>query len=101
MFLIGLSLWAIGQWLRRKGYSEQLDKIDAKVSAVQRKTRWLCRPLSGTMVSLGRGLSRTPLFGSRRSRDMWDDLEVLSKHQRNDCQDSPEIKIDGNSHATQ
>lgn len=54
MFLIGLGLWALGQWLRRKGYSDQLDKIDAKVSTAQRKTRWLFRPLSGAMVSVGR-----------------------------------------------
>ncbi|SYM31880.1 Uncharacterised protein [Klebsiella pneumoniae] len=87
MFLIGLGLWALGQWLRRKGYSGQLDKIDAKVSTAQRKTRWLFRPLSGAMVSVGRGLSRVPLFGNRRSRDMWDDLEELSKHQRNNRRD--------------
>ncbi|ESS51986.1 hypothetical protein L665_05048 [Ralstonia solanacearum SD54] len=39
------------------------------------------------MVSVGRGLSRVPLFGNRRSRDMWDDLEELSKHQRNNRRD--------------
>ena len=87
MFLIGLGLRALGQWLRRKGYSDQLDRIDAKVSKAQQKTRWLFRPLSGALVSVGRGLSRAPLFGNRRSRDMWDDLEELSKHQRNNRRD--------------
>lgn len=82
IFLIGLGLWAIGQWLRRKGYSDQLDKIDVQVSSAQQKTRHLFRPLSGGMVSVGRGLSRAPLFGSRRSRAMWDDLDELSKLQR-------------------
>lgn len=81
IFLIVIGLWAIGQWLRRKGYGEQLDKIDARMSAVQDKIRWFLRPLGGGMISVGRGLSRVPLLGSRQSRDMWDNLEALLKHQ--------------------
>lgn len=87
IFLIGIGLWSIGQWLRRKGYGEQLDKIDARISAVQCKIRWFLRPLGGGMISVGRGLSRVPLLGSRQSRDMWDNQEELLKQQRKNNHD--------------
>lgn len=87
MFLIGLGLWMTGQWLRSKGYGDQLNKIDAKVSTVQRKTCWMFRLLNGAMISVGRGLSKVPLFRNCHSRDIWVDLEELSKHQRNNRKD--------------
>lgn len=87
MFLVGLGLWALGQWLRRRGYGDQLDKIDANVATAQRKTRVLFRPLSGAMVSVGRGLSRVPILGNRRDSCMWDHLETLAQHQSNKRKD--------------
>ena len=84
MFLIGLGLWALGQFMRRKGYGEQLNKIDKKVTAAQQQAHYLLRPIGGAMLGLGRGFSKAPLFGSRRQRDAWDKLEELCKQQDKD-----------------
>ncbi|EKS4072503.1 hypothetical protein QB142_004546 [Salmonella enterica] len=84
MFLAGIGFWALGQWLRRRGYGDRLDKIDAKLSKGQQFTgRWL-GPLSGGFVGIARSISRVPLFGNRRSREMWDKLEETERQRRKD-----------------
>ena len=84
MFLAGIGFWALGQWLRRRGYGDRLDKIDAKVSKGQRMTVRFLGPLSGGFVGMARSLSRVPLLGSKRSRDMWDELEESERLRRKD-----------------
>lgn len=75
LFVLGIGLWAIGQLLRRKGYGDQLDKIDGHVTAAKRVTGRVASPLGGAIIGAARGMSRIPLLGSKRSRAMWDDLE--------------------------
>ncbi|EJD3148819.1 hypothetical protein M1V18_004392 [Salmonella enterica] len=75
LFVFGIGLWALGQWLRRKGHGERLDKIDARMNKAQRATARMFGPLSGALIGVGRTLSRIPLLGSKNSRAMWDDLE--------------------------
>ncbi|EFH6694700.1 hypothetical protein GNY16_20120 [Escherichia coli] len=84
MFLAGIGFWALGQWLRRRGHGDRLDKIDAKVSKGQRMTARVLGPLSGGFVGVARSLSRVPLLGSKRSREMWDDLEESERLRRKD-----------------
>lgn len=84
MFLAGIGFWALGQWLRKRGYGDRLDKIDARVSKGKQFTgRWL-GPLSGSFVGIARTISRAPLFGNKRSREMWDDLEETERQRRKD-----------------
>lgn len=84
MFLIGLGLWWFGQVLRRKGYGDQLNKMDEKLTAAKEKSSYVLRPLGGAMLGLGREISRAPLLGSRRQRDSWEKLKTLSKDQDQD-----------------
>jgi len=74
LFFLGLALWGVGQWLRRRGHSDTLDKIDVHVTKVQRGAIRVLGLFGGLLTGLGRAISRTPLLGSRRQRDMWDDL---------------------------
>lgn len=75
LFVFGIGLWALGQWLRRNGHGERLDKIDARMSKAQLATARLFGPLSGALIGVGRTLSRIPLLSSKNSRTIWDDLE--------------------------
>lgn len=72
LFVLGVGFWAVGQLLRRKGYGDQLDRIDVRVSNVKRRTGWMASPLSGAVVGVLRGINRVPLLGSKRNRAMWD-----------------------------
>lgn len=60
-FLAGLGLWAFGQWLRKKGHSDKLDRIDTRIT--RSKTvirRYLINPLLNGTAS---ALSKAPIFG--------------------------------------
>ncbi|EOL3511722.1 hypothetical protein U8464_RS23045 [Escherichia coli] len=79
LVIIGIGFWGLGQWLRKRGYGEKLDNIDHKVTKAQRTTAKALGPFSGFLVGMGRGLSNVPLIGSRRSRQMWRELEEFNK----------------------
>ncbi|WP_082066501.1 hypothetical protein [Pseudomonas oryzihabitans] len=82
-FVVGIGLWALGQWLRRRGHGDRLDQIGEKVSKGQRMTGRALAPVSGSFVSLARSMSRIPLLGNKRSREMWQDLEEMERQRRN------------------
>ena len=84
MFLVGIGFWALGQWLRSRGYGDRLDQIDAKVSKGQQYTGRLLGPLGGGFVGIARSLSRVPLFGNRQSRDLLARLEETEQQRRKD-----------------
>ncbi|WP_443694978.1 hypothetical protein [Pseudomonas sp.] len=75
MFIVGIGFWALGQWLRRKGYGNLLDRISVGFGKVQRMTGPVVNPLCDSLIGLGRGLSRIPMLGSKRNRAMWVELE--------------------------
>lgn len=74
MFFLGLAFWGAGQWLRRRGHGEALDRIDARLSRSKAMATKVLGPLGGVLLGLGSAMSRTPLLGSKRQRAMWDDL---------------------------
>ncbi|KGK65908.1 hypothetical protein NY96_20520 [Xanthomonas citri pv. fuscans] len=84
MFAVGIGFWALGQWLRGRGHGDRLDKIDATVSKSQRSIGRFIGPLSGGFVGIARSISRVPLLGNRRSRDIWNDLEEQERQRRKD-----------------
>lgn len=79
LFVLGIGLWALGQWLRSKGYGERLDKIAAGATRAQQVAGRAFGPLSGMLIGVGHGLSRIPLLGNKHSRTMWSDLESRAK----------------------
>ncbi len=36
-FVLGIGMWALGQWLRRKGFGPQLDALDKQYTALQHR----------------------------------------------------------------
>lgn len=60
-FLLGLGLWAVGQWLRKKGHGDQLDRIDVRITKSQNViNRFLINPVKNSVAST---LIKTPVLG--------------------------------------
>ena len=75
MVVAVLAFWALGQWLRRKGHGDLLDRIVVVFGKIQRVTNRVAHPLGGSLIGLSRGFSRIPLFGSKRTRALWEQME--------------------------
>ncbi len=60
-FLSGLGFWAFGQWLRKKGHGEKLDRIDVRVTKSQNVIRrFFINPVKHSVAST---LIKTPVLG--------------------------------------
>ncbi len=60
-FVLGLSFWALGQWLRKKGHGEKLDSIDQQITDKKNLVRrHFVNPIRHTVAS---ALSKAPMFG--------------------------------------
>lgn len=75
MFVAGIAFWALGQWLRRKGHGDLLDRMAVVFGKFQRLTNRVVHPLGGSLIGLSRGFSRIPLLGSKRTRALWERME--------------------------
>ncbi|HIE1918193.1 TPA: hypothetical protein ACXJ9O_001802 [Pseudomonas aeruginosa] len=64
-FAIGM--WALGRWLRSKGYGPQLDKLDRQFTALQLRVSPLALSASYRMFSGAQALYRLPLLGSKNN----------------------------------
>lgn len=64
-FAIGM--WALGRWLRSKGYGPQIDKLDRQFTALQLRVSPLALSASYRMFSGAQALSRLPLLGSKNN----------------------------------
>ncbi|KSC68585.1 hypothetical protein AO895_14420 [Pseudomonas aeruginosa] len=64
-FAIGM--WALGRWLRSKGYGPQLDKLDRQFTALQLRVSPLALSASYRMFSGALALNRLPLLGSKNN----------------------------------
>ncbi|MDF8317561.1 hypothetical protein [Serratia marcescens] len=64
-FAIGM--WALGRWLRSKGYGPQLDRLDCQYTALQLRVSPLALSASYRMFSGAQALSRLPLLGSKNN----------------------------------
>lgn len=82
MFVVGVGFWAIGQWLRRKGHGDALDRLAVRFVKVRQFSYRILGPVGGSMVGLGRGLSRVPVFGSKRTRAVWDVIEQTAEQKQ-------------------
>ena len=83
MFVVGVGFWAVGQWLRRRGHGEQLDRLGVRFVIVRHHTYRFLGPLFGNAaVGLGRGLSGVPLLGSKRSREQLNVIDSTPKQKQ-------------------
>ena len=64
-FAIGM--WALGRWLRSKGYGPQLDRLDRLYTALQLRVSPLALSASYRMFAGAQTMNRLPLMGSNSS----------------------------------
>ena len=73
MFVVGVGFWALGQWLRRKGRGDQLDRLGVLFVKARHYSYRLLGPLFGrAAVGLNHTLKNVPLLGSKRSGGLFD-----------------------------
>lgn len=59
--LLGFGFWLLGQWLRKKGHGEQLDRIDVRITKSQNVIRrFFINPVKNSVAST---LLKTPVLG--------------------------------------
>lgn len=62
-----IGMWALGRWLRSKGYGPQLDRLDRQYTALQLRVSPLALSASYRMFAGARTMNRLPLLGSKSS----------------------------------
>lgn len=64
-FTFAIGMWALGRWLRSKGYGPQLDELDRQYTALQLRVSPLALSASYRLVAGAHTLNRLPLLGSK------------------------------------
>ncbi|OOV93547.1 hypothetical protein [Pseudomonas sp. MF4836] len=64
-FTFAVGMWALGRWLRSKGYGPQLDTLDRQYTALQLRVSPLAMSASYRMFVGAQALNRMPLLGSK------------------------------------
>ncbi|MCF3950330.1 hypothetical protein L2D71_06755 [Pseudomonas aeruginosa] len=67
---LAIGMWALGRWLRSKGYGAQLDDLNRQFTALQLRVRPLALSASYGMFAGTQTLNRLPLLGSKSSAAM-------------------------------
>ena len=75
-FTFAIGMWALGRWLRSKGYGPQLDKLDRQYTALQLRVSPLAMSASYRMFVGAQALNRMPLLGSKTNANL--NQEVLT-----------------------
>ncbi|MCK9751728.1 hypothetical protein RYB69_22260 [Pseudomonas syringae] len=66
-FSFAIGMWALGRWLRSRGYGPQLDKLDRQYTALQLRVSPLALSASYHMFVGAEALNRMPLLGSKNN----------------------------------
>ena len=66
-FTFAIGMWALGRWLRIKGYGPQLDKLDRQYTALQLRVSPLALSASYRMFVGAEALNRLPLLGNKNN----------------------------------
>lgn len=64
---LAIGMWALGLWLRSKGYGPQLDKLERQYAALQLRINPLALSASYRMFAGAQIINRFPLLGSNSS----------------------------------
>ncbi|MDF5832275.1 hypothetical protein [Pseudomonas syringae] len=62
-----IGMWALGRWLRSKGYGPQLDRLDRQYTALQLRVSPLALSASYRMFAGVQTMNSLPLLGSKSS----------------------------------
>ncbi|MCQ4305641.1 hypothetical protein C1170_09730 [Stutzerimonas frequens] len=71
-----IGMWALGRWLRSKGYGPKLDWLDRHYTALQLRVSPLALSASYHMFTGAQTLNRIPLLGSKNNAAL--NLQVLT-----------------------
>nr|WP_314877608.1 hypothetical protein [uncultured Pseudomonas sp.] len=66
-FTFGIGMWALGRWLRSKGYGPQLDRLDRQYTALQLRVSPLALSASYRLFAGAQAMNRLPLLGSKNN----------------------------------
>lgn len=69
-FTFAIGMWALGRWLRSKGYGPQLDKLDRQYTALQLRVSPLAMSASYRMFVGAEALNQLPLLGSKNNANL-------------------------------
>lgn len=69
-FSFAVGMWALGRWLRSKGYGPQLDKLDRQYTAMQLRVSPLAMSASYRMFVGAQALNRMPLLSSKTNANL-------------------------------
>ncbi|MEX5543165.1 hypothetical protein [Pseudomonas poae] len=69
-FTFAVGMWALGRWLRSKGYGPQLDKLDRQYTALQLRVSPVAMSASYRMFVGAQALNRMPLLGSKTNANL-------------------------------
>ncbi|RMP33030.1 hypothetical protein [Pseudomonas coronafaciens] len=69
-FTFAVGMWALGRWLRSKGYGPQLDNLDRQYTALQLRVSPLAMSASYRMFVGAQALNRMPLLGSKTNANL-------------------------------
>jgi len=79
-FALGIGMWALGQWLRRKGFGPQLDVLDQQYTALQYQMNRLALPAAARFYGGMSTYNRLPLFGSKHQLVLIERVRVAIVH---------------------
>lgn len=88
-----IGMWALGRWLRSKGYGPQLDMLDRHYTALQLRISPVVLSASYRMFSGAQAMHRLPLLGSKNSAALNQEVlkaiqalqEVRERKKRDNC----------------
>lgn len=83
-FAFGLSLWALGQRLRKQGHGEKLDRVERGYNMTVRGAVKVLGPLGRGFLNVGSVMGRVPLLGSKSQRETFDSLRKLTQPPKGD-----------------
>ncbi|MFA1030093.1 MULTISPECIES: hypothetical protein [Pseudomonas syringae group] len=90
-FTFAVGMWALGRWLRSKGYGPQLDKLDRQYTALQLRVSPLAMSASYRMLVGAQALNRMPLLGSKTNAILNQQvLTAIEAARRAQLQDNPD-----------
>ncbi|SOS32771.1 hypothetical protein CFBP6411_01411 [Pseudomonas syringae group genomosp. 3] len=87
-----IGMWALGRWLRSKGYGAQLDRLDRRYTALQLRVSPFALSASYRMFAGAQTMNRLPLLGSKSSAALNQQMLVTIQA----AQEAQEREIRGN-----